>query len=292
MNRRPTVLVIAGSDSSGGAGLQRDLAVLDAQGIAHASAITAITAQTDHAVRAIHHVPPEIVGEQITAAFEGSDIRAIKIGMLGSRPTVRAVAAGLEGRGGIPMVLDPVLASTSGRTLLDAEGLAAMRDLLFPKATLVTPNLPELAALCGSAVATTETEIIGQARQILGSGAGAVLAKGGHGDGTQSVDWLVSRDAAPLPLSAVRLDVAMRGTGCALSTAIAAGLATGMPLHQACGLAKECVHRLMLAQASEAAQGHRVVDTHGQQIQSAKVAWSPLCTASRPTAPDRRPGTS
>lgn len=229
--------------------MQRDLAVLDAQGIAHASAITAVTAQTDHAVRAIHHVPPEIVGEQIAAALEGRDIRAIKIGMLGSKPTVLAVAAGLEGRRAVPMVLDPVLVSTSGRSLLDTEGLAAMRDLLLPLATLVTPNLAELAVLCGSVVATNEAEVVGQAMQILGSGAEAVLAKGGHGEGAQSVDWLVSRDAAPVRLSAARLGVAMRGTGCALSTAIAAGLADGMPLPQACRSAKERVHGIMLAQS-------------------------------------------
>lgn len=249
MNARPTVLVIAGSDSSGGAGLQRDLAVLAVQGIAHASAVTAITAQTDHAVRAIHHVPSAIVRDQITAAFENSDISAIKIGMLGLKPTVLAVAAGLEGRHDVPMVLDPVLVSTSGRALLDAEGCEAMRALLFPLATLVTPNLPELAAMCSSAVATNETEIIRQTMQILTMGPAAVLAKGGHGDGEESVDWLVTHDAAPLRLSAARLGVVMRGTGCALSTAIAAGLANGLPLHQACRSAKQHVHGLMLAQS-------------------------------------------
>lgn len=248
MNRRPTVLVIAGSDSSGGAGLQRDLAVLNAQGIAHASAITAITAQTDHAVRSIHHAPPAIIRDQIAAAFEGSDIRAIKIGMLGSKPTVLAVATGLEGRHGIPIVLDPVLVSSSGRPLLDDEGRDAMRGLLFPLATLVTPNLPEMAALCGSAAATNETEMVGQATQILASGPKAVLAKGGHGEGEESVDWLVTRDATPVRLSARRLNVAMRGTGCALSTAIAAGLATGMPLREACNSAKERVSRLLFGQ--------------------------------------------
>lgn len=247
MSKRPAaVLVIAGSDSSGGAGLQRDLAVLAAEELAHASAVTAITAQTDVSVPAIHHVPPSIVRAQIEAAFESSDIRAIKIGMLGTKAAVATVAACLTTRRDIPIVLDPVLVSSSGRALIDAKGRDAMRDLLFPMATLVTPNVPEMACLCGSAVATNQTELIGQAGQVLAMGPRAVLAKGGHSGGDESVDVLVTRDAAAVRFGAQRLAISMRGTGCALSTAIAAGLARGMPLPEACRSAKERVCKLMV----------------------------------------------
>lgn len=245
MTRRvPAVLVIAGSDSSGGAGLQRDLAVLEAEGVAHASAITAITAQTDSSVRAIHHVPPEVVREQIAVAFEGRDIRAVKIGMLGTKATVMAVAAGLRAHGDIPIVLDPVLVSSSGRALLDSAGFRSVGDLLFPMAALVTPNITEMASLCRLAVATNETELIGQARQVLAMGSKAVLAKGGHGEGDESVDVLVTRNAI-VRLSSQRLNISMRGTGCALSTAVAVGLARGMPLPEACRSAKERVWKLI-----------------------------------------------
>jgi hydroxymethylpyrimidine/phosphomethylpyrimidine kinase len=246
MNRRPAVLVIAGSDSSGGAGLQRDLAVLHAVGVAHASAITAITAQTDDAVRAIHHVPPAIIADQIAAAFDCRDIRAIKIGMLGTKATVTAVAASLKARRDIPIVLDPVLVSSSGRALLDLEGLRAMRDLLFPMATLVTPNLPEMATLCGTTAAASEAEMAAQAQKLLELGPRAVLAKGGHGDGEEALDLLVTRDAGVLRLSVPRLNASMRGTGCALSTAIAAGLASGKSLRESCKSAKEHVQALMM----------------------------------------------
>lgn len=245
----PAVLVIAGSDSSGGAGLQRDLAVLTAEGVGHASAITAITAQTDLSVLAIHHVPVAVVRGQIAAAFEGRDIRAVKIGMLGTRGIATAVAACLAPWRDIPIVLDPVLMSSSGQALIDGEGYDAMRALLFPMAALVTPNIPELATLCGGSPATSEREIVAQAMQLLELGVKAVLAKGGHGKGDASVDLLVTRDAV-VRLASPRLGISMRGTGCALSTALAAGLARGTPLPEACRSAKERVWTLISMSAA------------------------------------------
>jgi len=150
MNRRPVVLVIAGSDSSGGAGLIRDVQVLSDLGVDSLCAITAVTAQSDSQVRAVHLMPAELVRAQISAALATRPVDAIKIGMLGNRAIVEAVAQCLPARTAIPIVLDPVLVSSSGGVLLDARGRTALLEKLLPQSTLVTPNVPEIAALLGS----------------------------------------------------------------------------------------------------------------------------------------------
>lgn len=249
MRTRPAVLVIAGSDSSGGAGIVRDVAVLADLGCDALCAVCAVTAQTHVHVVGVHHVPPQVVRAQITAALDSAPIAAIKIGMLGTAETVSAVADSLPRAGTIPIVLDPVLVSSSGGVLLDEEGREQMRSRLFPLATVLTPNIPEAASLCATAPATGREALLEQARSLLATGARAVLLKGGHAAGAESVDLLLTVDGTPRWLSSPRLHVRCRGTGCALASAIAAGLAAGATIEEACARAKDYV-LYMLSQKS------------------------------------------
>jgi hydroxymethylpyrimidine/phosphomethylpyrimidine kinase len=247
----PAVLVIAGSDSSGGAGLVRDLRALAHFGIAAACAITAVTAQTHGHLLSVHHVPPETVRTQIRAALDCANIRAVKVGMLGTAATVSAVADSLPRAGAVPIVLDPVLLSSSGGVLLDEEGRAEMRARLFPRATLLTPNIPEAASLCGAPLASSREERLAQARTLLALGPRAILLKGGHAEGPEAADLLLTADGAPQWLSSPRLDARCRGTGCALASAIAACLATGSSLEDACREGKQYVLSLLAAGADD-----------------------------------------
>lgn len=235
------VLVIAGTDSSGGAGLARDVATLTGFGIGALVAVTAVTAQTDSEVRAVELLAPPLVQAQIHAALATRRAAAIKTGMLGNGAIVAAVAAAIPPRELVPLVLDPVLAATSGGALLDGAGRAALTALLLPRATLLTPNIPEAALLLGVAPATSAEEIIGQGRALCALGPEAVLVKGGHASGALAIDWLVTRAGSVHRLAAPRLAGARRGTGCALASAIAAGLAAREPLAVACERAKEHV---------------------------------------------------
>jgi hydroxymethylpyrimidine/phosphomethylpyrimidine kinase len=261
---RPAVLVIAATDSSGGAGLTRDVRVLSDFSVDALCVVTAVTAQSDQKVSAVHHVPPDVIRAQIAAALATRQVGAIKIGMLGNRATVEAVVEGLTAGGsplregpshGIPIVVDPVLVSTSGGVLLDAGGRVALTGALFPLATLVTPNVPEAAALLGETLATDEAELVEQGRRLLGFGSRAILLKGGHRyAGHRYVAGHVVEDAVDLLISGATADGrtveriasqrvagASRGTGCALASAIAAGLAAGKPLNEACRAAKNYV---------------------------------------------------
>jgi len=233
-----TVLVIAGSDSSGGAGLTRDVRTLTQLGVQARCVVTAVTAQSDARVYAVHVVPPELVRAQLAAACATGPVDAIKIGMLATGATVLAVCAGLPAET-LPIVLDPVLASSSGGELLDAEGREALRTTLLPRVTLLTPNIPEAAALLGSGSARSEAELLQQARALLALGPEAVLLKGGHGGGAEASDLLLLRDAAPRWLRAPRIANARRGTGCELAAAIATGLAGGLAVGTACERAKQ-----------------------------------------------------
>jgi hydroxymethylpyrimidine/phosphomethylpyrimidine kinase len=239
------VLVIAGSDSSGGAGLVRDVRTLARFGTEVMCAVTAVTAQSDSAVTAVHPVPPETVRAQIEAALATGRVGAIKIGMLATRAIALTVAACLPLREQVPIVLDPVLASSSGAALLDSGGREALRENLVPRATLVTPNIPEAAALLGTEPATTEAELLHQARAWLALGPAAVLIKGGHGGGSEAVDLLLSVGHSPRRLVASRSAQTQRGTGCALASGIAAGLAAGLELGDACERAKHYVLELL-----------------------------------------------
>lgn len=241
MPGRPAVLVIAGSDSSGGAGIGRDVAVLTDFGCEALCVLCAVTAQTHEQLVSVHHVPPQVVRAQIGAALRSAPLGAIKIGMLGSAATVSAVADSLPPGGTVPIVLDPVLVSSSGGVLLDEAARADMRARLFPLATLLTPNVPEAASLCGTAPAASREALLAQARSLLATGARAVLLKGGHAEGPESVDLLLTAQGAPVWLSSPRLEARGRGTGCALASAIAAGLASGATLEEACRRAKHYV---------------------------------------------------
>ncbi|MGH8320209.1 MAG: bifunctional hydroxymethylpyrimidine kinase/phosphomethylpyrimidine kinase [Steroidobacteraceae bacterium] len=247
---RPAVLVIAGSDSSGGAGIVRDLRTLADFGVEALCAITAVTAQTHEHVLSVHHVPQEIVRAQIHSALESRAIAAIKIGMLGTRETVNAVADCLARHATLPVVLDPVLLSSSGGALLDEEGREAMRARLFPVATVLTPNIPEAASLCGTGPATSPAALIAQARTLRSTGVRAVLLKGGHADGDEAADLLLTEPDEPQWLSAPRLEARCRGTGCALASAIAADLASGASVEAACRNAKRYVLSMLSEHAS------------------------------------------
>lgn len=243
----PHVLVIAGTDSSGGAGLVRDVQVVTELGVHAACVVTAVTAQTNSCVEASCVLSPELVRQQLRTALHSTDIRAIKIGMLGTAAIVRAVLDELPDRRQVAIIVDPVLCSSSGTALLDPEGVQLLRDQLLPRCTLMTPNLIEAGALLGEHVARTSTEQAGQAQALLRFGSAGVLLKGGHGVGGESVDVLVTHARPPSELRATRLDVTMRGTGCALSSAIAALMASGLPIDSACQRAKAYVYDLLLA---------------------------------------------
>jgi hydroxymethylpyrimidine/phosphomethylpyrimidine kinase len=234
-------VTIAGSDSGGGAGIQADLKTFSALGVYGASVITALTAQNTLGVTAIHDVPPDFVMAQIDAVFSDLAVSAVKIGMLARTGVIEAVAAGLDRWRPANVVLDPVMVATSGDKLLAPDAIETLRRELLRRATVVTPNLPEAAALLDTEVAASETEMQVQAERILALGAQAVLIKGGHGTGAVSVDFLF--DGATVTRLAVPR-IATRnthGTGCTLSSAIAAGLAKGQNLADAVRDAKAYV---------------------------------------------------
>lgn len=233
----PVAVTIAGSDSGGGAGIQADLKTFAALGVYGATVITALTAQNTKGVFAVHEVPADFITAQIDAVFSDLDVAAVKIGMLGNAAAIEAVAAGLVRHGARNVVLDPVMAATSGERLLRADALDALLKLI-PRASVVTPNLPEAAALLGMPAARDESEMLAQARKLLELGAHAVLIKGGHGGGPDSVDLLVET-AGSTRFSAPRIRTENgHGTGCTLASAIASGLARGLPLGEAVGEAK------------------------------------------------------
>lgn len=237
----PIALTIAGSDSSGGAGIQADLKTFAALGVYGASVITALTAQNTQGVSGIHAVPSEFVTAQIDAVFSDLAVGAVKIGMVAQPDVMDAIVAGLTRWSPRHVVLDPVMVATSGDRLLAAEAVEALRSKLIPRAAVITPNLPEAAALLDEPMALSEEAIQQQGRRLLALGCKAVLIKGGHGEGSQSTDYLVDANGM-IALSAPR--VATRnthGTGCSLSSAIAAGLAKGEDMQTAVRNAKAFV---------------------------------------------------
>lgn len=245
----PSVLLIAGTDSSGGAGLARDLQALAMYGIHGCCAVTAVTAQTNIAVVQQALMPADLIAAQIHAAFASRRITAIKTGMLGNASIIETVHRALLSHKNVPLIVDPVLCSSSGSRLLDVDGIAALLKLLVPRATLLTPNVMEAAALLQQSICSDEQQLIHQARQLLAFGPAAVLLKGGHTTDSIARDWLVSEERVH-HLDAARLAVQQRGTGCALSTAIAAGLAQGNALLRSCHEAKHFLWRSLLNAAN------------------------------------------
>lgn len=229
------ILVIGGTDSSGGAGLTRDVAVASSLGVEVRPVVTMVTAQTNRALRVAQVMPKALVHDQIAAAYGDTPPLAVKIGALGSAAIAEAVAAALAPHS-LPVVVDPVLASTSGGVLM-ADPLPAA---LFQQVLLLTPNLPEAAALTGQSVALDFPAIAAQARLLQNMGAGAVLMKGGHAAGDEAIDHLFHAGGR-LALTGPRHGRDRRGTGCALATAITCHIALGRPLPEACRLAKAFV---------------------------------------------------
>lgn len=253
---RPSVLSIAGSDSGAGAGVQADLRVFNAFGLHGLSALTAVTAQNTHRVVSVQRVPARCVRDQLAALFADFDIRAVKIGMLGSAANVRAVAAALRQWNSAPVVLDPVLVSSSGTPLLTAAGIDALRRLLIPLAQVLTPNLPEAAHLLGRRV--TARGARAAARDLRGLGCDAVLLKGGHARGEQLRDVLHDVHGFA-EYHHPRLSVQAHGTGCVLSAAIAAGLAQGWSRRDAVKRAQTHLQRALRASYAAGAGPQRVL---------------------------------
>jgi hydroxymethylpyrimidine/phosphomethylpyrimidine kinase len=240
----PVALTIAGSDSSAGAGIQADLKTFAALEVYGASVITSLTA-----------VPPHFVAQQMDSVFSDLAVAAVKIGMLSQAAMVDAVAEGLARHGARNVVLDPVMVATSGDHLLAADAVERLRTRMLPMALVVTPNLPEAAAILDEPIAETEDAMRRQAEAILALGANAVLIKGGHAGGAQSTDILVQRGGA-LRLTGPRVRTRhTHGTGCTLSSAIAAGLARGRSLEEAAAAAKTYVGA-GIAAADAVAVGH------------------------------------
>ncbi len=258
--RVPVMLTIAGSDSSGGAGVQADLKTAAAFGVYGASVITALTAQNTLGVHGILPVPADFVVAQYDAVVTDLDVRAVKIGMLGDAALVHAVADMLERRPVPYVVLDPVMVATSGDRLVPDEAVAAIRTRLLPLATLVTPNRPEAETLTGEAVGDP-AGMTRAAHALLALGAQAVLVKGGHSDGDDADDLLLST-AGELWFRARRVDTAhTHGTGCTLSSAVAAGLARGAALPDAVAAAKAFLTRALESGADQiVGHGHGPVD--------------------------------
>ena len=234
----PNVLSIAGSDPSGGAGIQADLKTFSALGCYGMAALTALTAQNTRGVTAVHVPPPEFLAAELDAVFADIRVDAVKIGMLATGDMVRVVARCLSTHPGIPVVLDPVLVATSGDSLGAPDVVDAIAELLLPLAALVTPNLPEAARLTGLPVAEDEDAMRAAASALQGRGARAVLVKGGHLGGRDAVDLLAEGGEIRFfaaPRIATR---STHGTGCTLSSAIACYLAKGLALDDAVGAAK------------------------------------------------------
>jgi hydroxymethylpyrimidine/phosphomethylpyrimidine kinase len=240
-------VTIAGSDSGGGAGLQGDLKTFSALGVYGACVVTALTAQSTMGVAAIHDVPADFVAAQMDAVFSDLGVGAVKIGMLSRPAVIEAVAAGLIRWRQTKVVLDPVMVASSGERLLSADAVDVLKRVLIPHALVLTPNLPEAAALLGAPLAQTQAEMLAQARALIALGAKAVVIKGGHAAGPDSVDLLVDRNAVvELPLTRIA-SRNTHGTGCAFSAAIAAGLAKGSSVEAATRSAKAYVHAAIAA---------------------------------------------
>jgi len=252
----PIALTIAGSDPSGGAGIQADLKTFTVLGVYGASVLTALTAQSTRGVSGILPVPPDFVAKQIAAVADDLQLGAAKTGMLNDADTVRAVADAVGSYNLHPLVVDPVMVATSGDSLMADGMVTALRDDLLPLADLLTPNLPEAARLLEQPLATNEDEMTAQAKALLALGCKAVVIKGGHGSSAEAVDIFMVRGGQPMRLALPRIATRnTHGTGCTFSAAVAAHLALGESLESAVAAAKRFVHEALRAGA-DLAVGH------------------------------------
>lgn len=259
------VLVIAGSDSGGGAGVQADIKTITALGGFAMSALTAVTTQNTCGVHGVYPVEPEFVGFQIDCVLEDIGADAIKTGMLLSADTVEVVVRAIRRRGvGIPLVVDPVMVAKGGAPLLDAAAVHTLKRNLFPLAALVTPNIPEAEALTGLSIDAAD-DLDAAMDALMSMGPAAVLLKGGHLPGDEIVDVLRTVDGDEMRFSQKRLVTnSTHGTGCTLASAIAAGIAEGLRLRDSVVLAERYVHEA-IRYAPGFGKGHGPLD-HGYRL--------------------------
>lgn len=239
----PCACSIGGSDSGGGAGIQADIKTFNCLGVWGLTVITAITAQNPKRVTAFWPLPGDAVRMQMEAVVEEYEVKFFKTGMLANGDIIRTVSESLpeDAR----LILDPVMISTSGTRLLDEEGESALTELLIPKASLVTPNLPEAAQITGMNSINTKNEIEKAGQVMLDLGAKSVLVKGGHGTGEYSIDTLITKSGVT-EFRSIRYPFDVHGTGCCLSAAITSFLAEGLKLEDACGEAKKFVDKAII----------------------------------------------
>ncbi|MGF1484114.1 MAG: bifunctional hydroxymethylpyrimidine kinase/phosphomethylpyrimidine kinase [Opitutales bacterium] len=244
-NDRPAALTIAGSDSGGGAGIQADLRTFAAHGVHGTTVLTSLTAQNPEQVAAVEVCPAEFVQKQLSQVAGYFDVRALKTGMLADADIVRTVADFLKQHPDIPSVVDPVVVSTSGATLLEVDAIEAVRGALLPNASLITPNLDEAVVLLGEPIAS-ESDMRAAARKLAETFATAVLLKGGHLGENRVIDVLQAPGADALVMQGTRIEnVDTHGSGCTLSAAIAANLATGETLTNAVRAAHAYLRRCL-----------------------------------------------
>jgi hydroxymethylpyrimidine/phosphomethylpyrimidine kinase len=250
VHQYPRVLSIAGSDSGGGAGIQADLKTFSALGCFGMTAITALTAQNTCGVRAIHGVPPEMLRDQIDAVLEDIGVDAVKVGMLHSPDIVRTVAQAIDRHHLARVVFDPVMVATSGARLINDPAIAVLVAEMFPRVALITPNLDEAGLLVGRTLSSPQ-DMLQAAQELIARGAHAVLLKGGHLAGDLVMDVLLQDGCTPLWMQGPRIDTAnTHGTGCTLSSAIAAHLALGATLAEAVQRARDFVRGALQAGAT------------------------------------------
>jgi len=248
------VLIVAGSDSGGGAGIQADIKTVTMFGAYAATAVSAITVQNTQGVSDVFPLDPDIIVRQMQAVLDDIGADVVKTGMLHSTEVIEAVAQELDALSGLKLIVDPVMVATSGDPLLQEDAMIALRNLLVPAATILTPNMPEAARLTGQTVETLDDQKRA-ADALMGLGPSAVLVKGGHGEGTDVHDVLVTEDSIEV-MSSPRIDtIHTHGTGCTLASAIAALLSQGAPMRDAVSIARDYVHEA-IATAPGLGKGH------------------------------------
>ena len=239
----PIAVTIAGSDSSGGAGIQADLKSFSALGVYGASIVTAVTAQNTLGVSAIHDIPAKIVGEQIDSVMSDLEVAVVKIGMVANVDTINVIADKLEEYEITNVVLDPVMVAESGDVLVEPKAIEGIVNGLFPKASVVTPNLHEAVKLLGeNEMAKSKDEMVRQAKAICELGAENVLVKGGHSKTKEACDVLIHKDKEYWFCQPFVETRNTHGTGCSLSSAIAAEIAKGEEIVKAVDIAKKWIH--------------------------------------------------
>ncbi|MEC3862969.1 bifunctional hydroxymethylpyrimidine kinase/phosphomethylpyrimidine kinase [Mesobacterium sp. TK19101] len=256
----PNVLSIAGSDPSGGAGIQADLKAISANGAFAMAALTALTAQNTQGVRGIHLVPPAFVQSQIDTVFDDIHVHAVKVGMIANAEIANAVATALQDRD-VPVVLDPVMIAKGGAALLQPDAISVLRERLLPLATILTPNLPEAAHLLGADPAASRDAMQMQGHALCEMGPKAVLMKGGHLSGAASPDCLVTADDVTWFEGTRTATRNTHGTGCTLSSALAAHIAQIGDIQRAVAAAKTYVNTA-IARADDLTVGSGHGPTH------------------------------